>query len=342
MSNPSVHSSAIEIPYDIASAIFILCLPANGRVHPSPKQHSRFWRESADIGVLWLSRRPNSGPRYYDRPRLLLTSDLRAQYAIRYPSHFAPYPIPESWRAFILAILKARATQWGRIELQINERNLLHLNEMGPFPMLQSLAMQSAGPSIRQTWNTSLYNRAPNLKALRLGARFCARFPAEAFAIAPSLTALEFRDTTLFGTTYDFPPVLQFLARSGSGLTHLALNVPSQFTDTLSECLPAVSNLDLTLQTFDRTIYRLLECANLLSRLETLRVAYRGAEYTTPADHAAAPNDDDIARLTALHALEDLWNYLTKKATQATKDTLDTGGGAPELAKKKPAVRNRP
>ncbi|KAK6967085.1 F-box domain-containing protein [Favolaschia claudopus] len=205
-------SPALNVPYELTSKIFLLCLPRNTRVRPNPRtaplllaQICSRWRVIAlSLPELWNS--------------LFLDFDRRVQYDgisamlgfESYPveativtlvycwlSRAASYPLSititctdpsRSLPPNLIQLLASKSRQLGRLELRISKSDLEILNEIisGPFPMLQTLAFGVAGPVTVladhfrpcTSWNREFLLSSPNLKALRLGPSLWEGFPS--------------------------------------------------------------------------------------------------------------------------------------------------------------------
>ncbi|KAF7328379.1 F-box domain-containing protein [Mycena venus] len=208
---------ALAIPYELTFKIFLLCLPRYGRVRPTGEtaplllaQICSHWRAVAlSIPQLWTS--------------IFLHFDRRVQYdGISSLFGVHPYPLPDTivalvdlWftraagfplsititsldsslvlpHGLITAIL-AKSSQWGRLELLISKHDFQAFSHVaGPFPMLQSVAMDVVDYTFPLPWNRDLYLGAPNLRALRLGRALWGEFPGQSDISLSSATAVEF------------------------------------------------------------------------------------------------------------------------------------------------------
>ncbi|KAJ7909108.1 hypothetical protein B0H13DRAFT_1877996 [Mycena leptocephala] len=94
----------------------------------------------------------------------------------------------------IVALVKARAAQWGRLELTVSRNDFVELNDVAaPFPLLQCLAIDvNDSRADELNWNKDLYIHAPRLTALRLGPPFSRTFPTTKDSSSTTLTVLEF------------------------------------------------------------------------------------------------------------------------------------------------------
>ncbi|KAJ6550004.1 hypothetical protein B0H19DRAFT_888846, partial [Mycena capillaripes] len=157
---------ALQIPYELTSKIFIHCIPSDRQVCPSEKtaplllaQICARWREVAlSTPQLWnsidLDFPPESTSNFLpgsvtlnDTKPLDPATALAASWftraqgyplsiALRCPGHKVRLP------GRLLALLKDRSAQWGRMDLLLSIADFLELNEVsGPFPLLQSLVV---------------------------------------------------------------------------------------------------------------------------------------------------------------------------------------------------------
>ncbi|KAJ7658670.1 hypothetical protein DFH06DRAFT_1327237 [Mycena polygramma] len=169
-----------NVPAEILSNIFILCLPANGRVRPSP--HSapllltrvcRQWRERAIATVeLWAAvdfTFPNRQERDdHERARQLLeTWFTRAR----------GYPLSMTLRSamhgglpsFILDAISAFAPQLSRLEIAMPSYPTFH-PPSAPFPILANLSLRCTlhTESYRAPSILTVFKNAPQLRNVRL------------------------------------------------------------------------------------------------------------------------------------------------------------------------------
>ncbi|KAK7050617.1 F-box domain-containing protein [Favolaschia claudopus] len=185
---------ALHLPYELISKIFLLCLPRNTRIRPDPNiaplllaQIRCHWRIVAlSIPGLWNSifldfdRRPQ-----YDGISSLLGLE---PYPVLVPivkfvdcwlSRGASYPLSISITCIdasrslppgLIELITSKSRQWGRLELRLTKSDLPHFNTLatGPFPMLQTLAMDGHTTNI-STLTREFFLSSPHLKALRLG-----------------------------------------------------------------------------------------------------------------------------------------------------------------------------
>ncbi|KAJ7718276.1 hypothetical protein B0H16DRAFT_1609575 [Mycena metata] len=186
----------------------MLAVSSSGsRVRPSPKlaplllaQICGDWRAVAiSIPELWNSIHLNFLPRVrYDGilvpapVTVVQLSDSWFTRAAGLPLSITIYsdlvPLPEG----LIALIVAKSPQWGRLELQILPADLAAFDHPGPFPMLQTVAINTG--NVRDLrWNRNMACCAPNLQALRLGPRLWRAFRLE-MAPGPlaSVTALDF------------------------------------------------------------------------------------------------------------------------------------------------------
>ncbi|KAJ7034909.1 hypothetical protein C8F04DRAFT_1395230 [Mycena alexandri] len=212
----SISAAALKIPYELTARIFLLCLPRDRRVRPSPKsaplllaQICGDWRALAiSVPELWNSIHLDFLHRVrYDGISALFGVDT-------YPVPAPIVQLSDSWftRAAglplsiticcadfgmslpegLITLIMAKFTQWGRLELRISRRDLAAFHHPGPFPMLQTLAIDVT--DVRGlAWNQSMFCCAPNLQALRLGAPLWGTFRLPMAPGPPtSVTALDF------------------------------------------------------------------------------------------------------------------------------------------------------
>ncbi|KAJ7017727.1 hypothetical protein C8F04DRAFT_1405639 [Mycena alexandri] len=212
----SIPAAALKIPYELTARIFVLCLPRDRRVRPSPKsaplllaQICGNWRAVAiSIPELWNSI-------HLDFLRRVRYDGISALFGVdTYPVPAPIVKLSDSWfsRAAglplsitircadfgmslpegLIALIMAKFTQWGRLELRISQRDLAAFHRPGPFPMLQTLAIDVT--DVRGlAWNQSMFSCAPNLQALRLGAPLWRTFRLPMAPGPPaSVTALDF------------------------------------------------------------------------------------------------------------------------------------------------------
>ncbi|KAF7341395.1 F-box domain-containing protein [Mycena venus] len=208
---------ALAIPYELTSKIFLLCLPRYGRVRPTGEtaplllaQICSHWRAVAlSIPQLWTS--------------IFLHFDRRVQYdGISSLFGVDSYPLPNTTVALVdlwftraagfplsitvtsldsslvlphglITAILAKSSQWGRLELLISKHDFQAFSHVaGPFPMLQSIAMEVVDYTSPLPWNRDLYLGAPNLHALRLGRALWREFPGQSDILSSSATAVEF------------------------------------------------------------------------------------------------------------------------------------------------------
>ncbi|KAJ6536029.1 hypothetical protein B0H19DRAFT_1182711 [Mycena capillaripes] len=182
-----------ELPFELRSKIFCFCLPSDGRVRPSATaaplllaQVCRHWRAVAlATPQLWCSiffefypdpPYAGLGSLYgYELPTHSTTA-LVDLWLSRSSGHPLSVTLHCDWWAGLphglMDILKARSTQWERMEVVLPRKDMLELNSVpGPFPCLRILAIE-VNQSLPHDFslNTNLYTRscAPALAALRV------------------------------------------------------------------------------------------------------------------------------------------------------------------------------
>jgi hypothetical protein len=192
------------VPIEIVSHIFTLCLPADGRVQPSPHaapllltQITSQWREIALNTVkLWSSFDFTFHPRKtpYDGTYALLETWIKR-------THSSPQSITLRCSAdrrqipsVFLRTISQYAPQWERIEITF-PRSDLHrtLSKFdatvgGPFPKLSALALSIADMPLRIQPALKAFQHAPRLRQLRL---FSPLRLSNIFIPAASITTLE-------------------------------------------------------------------------------------------------------------------------------------------------------
>ncbi|KAJ6548646.1 hypothetical protein B0H19DRAFT_1299525 [Mycena capillaripes] len=212
---------ALELPYELTSSIFNYCLPLRRRVQPhrnrAPLHLAQIcsqWRAVA-LGTphLWSSIYLEFYEnRAYDGIPVLLgeldansSEDHTPALLDLWFTRAAGYPLSISLicskhiylSQALLGVLAAHAAHWGRIELAISMVDFLQLNETsGPFPLLQSLAIQITDRSkpFSDVYVNTIYN-SPNLKALQLLDQFFTlTSPHDLAAMPRTLTALQIAD----------------------------------------------------------------------------------------------------------------------------------------------------
>ncbi|KAJ6481900.1 hypothetical protein C8R45DRAFT_314288 [Mycena sanguinolenta] len=237
--------AALELPYELTSEIFILCLPFCRRVRPrgnrAPLNLAGIcsqWRAVAlATPKLWASMSLDFAVTSYDDiPGLfgdaevepsenhsVALMDLWLARAVGHPlsislTCFNKQRLPEN----LLATMATYSAQWGRIELTVPAADILMFDQLagpGLFPLLQSLAMQ-ATDSIEDSlpdFEASSIRHSPNLKSLRL----MDWRPLDRLTIPPpTLTALRICDSSTVVVT---PESLSALIASLPHLLHLDL-----------------------------------------------------------------------------------------------------------------------
>ncbi|KAJ6563934.1 hypothetical protein B0H19DRAFT_1140056, partial [Mycena capillaripes] len=241
---------ALAIPYEPTSQIFSNCLSRDRRVRPSPQtaplllaQICRQWRTIAlSIPQLWNSISLDFDRHFqYDGISALLGLDT---YPVANPIvapvdswliRAAGCPLSITVRCIernvllppgLLEIILAKSTQWGRLELRISTYDFERFNALvlGPFPVLQSLAIEVMDYSPGLPWNTGLYLRAPKLQSLRIAPSINGTLPPLSDSGSIPLSALEFRPTAWSFTEDCFGPLAQF-----PRLRHLIIHTPPSF-----------------------------------------------------------------------------------------------------------------
>ncbi|KAJ7902995.1 hypothetical protein B0H13DRAFT_2513053 [Mycena leptocephala] len=188
----STSTPVLELPYELTTKIFIYCLPFHRRVRPEPTQAPlqlsqicNHWRAVAlATPELWSSIllefpnatfSPDADPIPDHRCDLF---DLWLTRAGNYPlsiTTILPDPgscVPEKF----FNLMAGHSHHWGRIELEMAERDLVNLNKIrGPFPMLHSFAIcvpwnRDTSFPAESTLNAVL--AAQNLQALHLAEGF--------------------------------------------------------------------------------------------------------------------------------------------------------------------------
>ncbi|KAF8146128.1 hypothetical protein K438DRAFT_2028424 [Mycena galopus ATCC 62051] len=187
-------NSQPDLPFELYSKIFLLCLPLDGRVRPSSKsaplllaQICSRWRAIAlATRELWSSVCLES-PCFSDDPPPLIDSlpivvpttslvdlwftrsrDCHLSITLGYLDH--EYRLPEG----LVQVLKNCSTRWQRLELMLSPADLFQVSSItGPFPYLRTLAVDinhhlTVIPD-GFTWNWEFYTHAPGLEAVRMG-----------------------------------------------------------------------------------------------------------------------------------------------------------------------------
>lgn len=186
-------NSQPDLPFELYSKIFLLCLPLDGRVHPSSKSAPLLlaqiciqWRAIAlATPELWSSV-CLEGPCLSDDPPPLIDSQEPQPIAslvdlwftrsrncplsitLGYLDH--GYPLPGG----LVEVLKNCSTRWQRLELMLSPADLFQVGTVtGPFPYLQTLAVDinrhlTVIPD-GLTWKWDFYTDAPGLEVMRMG-----------------------------------------------------------------------------------------------------------------------------------------------------------------------------
>ncbi|KAJ6454378.1 hypothetical protein C8R45DRAFT_601914 [Mycena sanguinolenta] len=240
-------SSEVELPFELRSKIFCLCLPSDGRVRPSPTtaplllaQVCKHWRAVAlATPELWSSVFFEFSP---DPPY----ADLGSLYGYELPTHSTTalvdlwftrssgYPLSITlhcdWRTGLphglMDILKTRSAQWIRMEVSLSRRAMLELNSVsGPFPCLRILAIDT-NESLPHDFslNTNLYTHscAPALVSLRLPGLSENVYPFPEEVASPLLTTLELG----FGNSADAVGVFNHFPHLRNLVLHVSFGYP--------------------------------------------------------------------------------------------------------------------
>ncbi|KAF7358725.1 F-box domain-containing protein [Mycena sanguinolenta] len=212
---------ALELPFELTSEIFILCLPLRRRVRPHRNRAPlnlagtcSQWRAVAiATPQLWTSISLDfAGIPYYGLASLFGDAEVESVedhsvalmdlWFTRAAGHRLSISLTCSGKQQLpeefLATMGAYLAQWGRIELTMPTADLLALDKLtgsGPFPLLESLSMQATDivEGLVSTFDANLVRYSPNLKALRL---MDERLLDHITTFPPTLTALRICDSS--------------------------------------------------------------------------------------------------------------------------------------------------
>ncbi|KAJ7673788.1 hypothetical protein DFH06DRAFT_1173284 [Mycena polygramma] len=229
--------TALTLPYELVSDIFVLCLPLHRRLRPGRKraplhlaQICGYWRAIAlALPELWRSmylELPTGN--LYDGVAMLFgipdaepvqdhTCALLDLWLSRAAGHSVSLTIVcpdrgEDMPENILNTIATHAAQYSRLELRMSHKAWLHLNKIaiGPFPLLRSLIVRSLDVD---RWAPSpslnLITQSPNLQALDSTWRYPSNTPS-------SLTSLQLGESRIIGLDevtrifHHFPRLLHF------------------------------------------------------------------------------------------------------------------------------------
>lgn len=206
-----------ELPFELRSKIFLLCLPLDGRVRPSPltaplllAQVCTRWRAVAlATPRLWSSiffEFPNSTPHHglsiQFEDEIDPIVDPTTALVDLWFGRCSGFPLSVTIRSCqgglrvprgLIEVLKRRFTQWQRLELSLSATDFLELLSVsGPFPHLRSLALDvNDAIAEKFTWNQDLYTLAPDLALFRIGRSLSWKHSFPDGARLSSLKALE-------------------------------------------------------------------------------------------------------------------------------------------------------
>ncbi|KAJ7446311.1 hypothetical protein FB451DRAFT_1537719 [Mycena latifolia] len=254
LSDGGAQTSALNLPYELTSQIFVYCLP-----------HHHRWRAVAlATPKLWSSiylEFPTGHP-YDGIPALLGISnaepvrDHTCELLESWLTRAAGYPVSIALICVdggievpkdLMPIVAAHSAHWGRIELKITNQDVADFNKIpGPFPMLRSLAI-SASNDHSTLLPINAIHCSPNLKALHLSDTFkfsgAVALPNLA-AMSASLTVLEIVDLSHRSTFNDFLRVCEHfphLTHLGVGYWNITLNAI-----IIPRLMPSLRSLSMT------------------------------------------------------------------------------------------------
>ncbi|KAJ7033925.1 hypothetical protein C8F04DRAFT_1395774 [Mycena alexandri] len=211
-------ASALDLPFELTSKIFVLCLPIRGRVRPHGKlaplllaQICTQWRAVAlKTPQLWRSIHlefsqtyvSDSIPLLFGSPGAVAAEDqspaLLDLWFTRAGVHALSVSLIcsefDSYPRGLLPAISAHFERWGRLELAMPMADFIEFNEIkGPFPLLRSLSIQitdSPEPFLNIAVNTML--NSPRLVALHLLDRYNRKaVPNSLAAIPRTITTLQ-------------------------------------------------------------------------------------------------------------------------------------------------------
>ncbi|KAJ6492218.1 hypothetical protein C8R45DRAFT_867655, partial [Mycena sanguinolenta] len=187
---------ALELPFELTSEIFILCLPFRRRIRPHRNRAPlnlacicSQWRAVAlatpqlwtSISLDFTATSYDGVPRLFDDvevepaedPCVALMHVWFARAAGHRLSISLTCPKKQHLPENLLATMGTYLAQWGRIELAMPTADLLALDKLtwpGPFPLLESVSMQAtdAVQGVVSAFDANFVRYAPDLKALRL------------------------------------------------------------------------------------------------------------------------------------------------------------------------------
>ncbi|KAK7036312.1 F-box domain-containing protein [Favolaschia claudopus] len=240
---------ALQLPFELISLIFILCLPVRRRVCPHPDKPPLnlasvcgHWRGVAlRTPELWSSIALQFSPNdslhgvmplslaravHRDGNDFVALMDLWFSRALEHPLSIslacARHGILPNG---LLALVAFYHAQWARIEVALRTHDFLFFNSIaGPFPLLSTLTIKITDRF------TSLHRaqilpilRSPNLKTVQL---FYHRFTPESLALLPrNLTAARFVYLSGVDATQSTAGLLAPLLRHLNHIVHLHLDV---------------------------------------------------------------------------------------------------------------------
>ncbi|KAK7036308.1 hypothetical protein R3P38DRAFT_3485262 [Favolaschia claudopus] len=238
------HVSALRLPFELITAIFILCLPLHRRVRAHPNRTPlnlasicTQWRVIAlETPELWASIFLEFSDSYGDDSSqtdsvAIAALTMMALWFTRASDHPLSISLlcsPETdLPRDLLTQMVAYKHQWGRLELIISAADFLAFNEIpGPFPLLSSLHIQVAGGAraVSNTRTTAAQSSvSPNLRALQVpnytysisspDTPGLSLFPTNLTALRLGCVALQSEITTggIFGPVFHFMPHLLHL-----------------------------------------------------------------------------------------------------------------------------------
>ncbi|KAK7042696.1 F-box domain-containing protein [Favolaschia claudopus] len=298
MSLPPAHLSILDLPFELISLVFILCLPIRRRVRPHPDHPplslagvcSRWRAIALAIPELWTSMliEFNELVLYEEISRLfdpsLATPPVHPTALLMnaWFARSAGYPLSVSLNCVensfiphgVLDTMALYQTQWGRIELNVPEADLSAFDRItvGPFPLLETLSTHITDTeelSYLIDLDSKFIRYSPRLKALDLSEYAFTLTSLRTLTWTPqNLTALQLRcDATrdpVPATEGPFSVVLEHFP----GLLHLDI-----FVDYFSRELP-VERLSTPFQTLMLNDDAMLDylCAPTLQYLHVLAI----------------------------------------------------------------------
>ncbi|KAJ7138570.1 hypothetical protein C8R46DRAFT_609649 [Mycena filopes] len=213
---PQRVDGAHTLPFELASKIFIDCLPLRRRVRPRRNraplhltQVCSRWRSIAlATPQLWtsihleLSYGSSSfdgiATLFGDDPVDASTASLLELWFARAGGHALSISLICSKGTFLdsltFAVLAAYCSQWGRLELAVEESDFRRFNEsVGPFPLLQSLSLQLLDSILMDPHRLWPLEKSPNLRALQVWDHFRPMVLSRPGDLPRGLTALQMK-----------------------------------------------------------------------------------------------------------------------------------------------------